>query len=241
LAPDRVYLCGRGIHLSSNLTLNLETPSEPQTAVADTAACRCTCFPLVRDEDLVGLALSDPSGDIAYSILVERHERAVRHVARGILGRSADVDDVVQQTFVSAFRSLRNLKDRSRFKYWLRIIAANEARDIATGSDPVAGLEDLMILPERSKDRLPADFVEVSWLIDELSNRLPKEYMRILYLRYYLDYTVNEVAEMLGIRPGLVKWRANRARRLAKEALSDSEGGNTSGQTESSQGSPKRH
>lgn len=175
------------------------------------------------------MALGGPNWDAAFSVLVERHEPAVRRVVRGILGRSPDIDDVVQSVFISALRSLRTLNDRSRFKYWLRIIATNEARDLARPSTESAGLDELMILPERSADRLPADFAEASWLIDELRERLPREYMRVLYLRYYLDYTVNEVAEMLGIRPGLVKWRANRARRLAKEALSKQEGGNKDG------------
>lgn len=184
---------------------------------------------LQSDEALVGLALDDSNWDAAFSALVERHHTAVRRVVRSVLGRSPDVDDVVQSAFTAAFRSLRSLADRSRFKYWLRIIAANEARDLARGSQETAGLDELMILPERSLDRMPADFAEATWLIDELTDRLPREYMRVLYLRYYLDYTVKEVAEMLGIRPGLVKWRANRARRLAREALSSKEGGNANG------------
>lgn len=210
-------------------------PSGPEetSTLADPSAHAvrpgCSCFSLLTDEDLVGLALDGANGDAAFSALVERHQTALRRVVRGILGRSPDVDDVVQSAFISAFRSLRSLSDRSRFKYWLRIIATNEARDLARGSPAMAGLDELMILPERSMDRLPADHVEVSWLIDELNERMPEQYMRVLYLRYYLDYTVKEVAEMLGIRPGLVKWRANRARRLAKEALSKQEGGNEDG------------
>ena len=221
MALDPVYLCGRGIILAADLL-----PLDP---VAPKATPALTCLSLQSDEALVGLALDDSNWDAAFSALVERHHTAVRRVVRSILGRSPDVDDVVQSAFTAAFRSLRSLTDRSRFKYWLRIIAANEARDLARGSQETAGLDELMILPERSLDRMPADFAEATWLIDELTDRLPREYMRVLYLRYYLDYTVKEVAEMLGIRPGLVKWRANRARRLAREALSSEEGGNADG------------
>ncbi len=184
------------------------------------------CLSLLSDEYLVGLTLGEQSElkvdwDVAFAALVERHRPAVRRVVRGIIRRSPDVDDVVQSAFMLAYRSLRNLKDRSRFKYWVRIIAANEARDLARNRPQRAGLDELMILPERSNDRMPAEAAEATWLLEELNNRLPEEYMKILYLRYYLDYTVNEVAEMLGIRPGLVKWRANRARRLAKKALTE--------------------
>lgn len=210
---------------------NLAADLLPDEGAVEAAQPALTCLELLSDEDLVGLVLESPNWDAAFSTLVERHHSAVRRVVRSILGRSPDVDDVIQTAFTSAFRSLRSLSDRSRFKYWLRIIAANEARDLARGSQEITGLDELMILPERSSDRLPADYVEATWLIDELTGRLPEEYMRVLYLRYYLDYTVKEVAEMLGIRPGLVKWRANRARRLAREALSDKEGGNPNGQT----------
>lgn len=197
------------------------------------------CLRLFSDEDLVGMALDDPHRDAAFAVLVERHKTAVRRVVRGVLGRSSDVDDVVQSTFISAFRALRTLKDRSRFKYWVRMIAINEARDIAASPVEVASLDELMILPEQASDRLPADVVEANWLIEELTERIPMQYMRVLYLRYYLDYTVKEVAEMLGIQPGLVKWRANRARRMAREALSTEagpmkEGGSKNGQTQPS-------
>lgn len=211
------------------LSSDPEESSTPTGSNAIPAKPVCSCFMLLADEDLVGLALDGPDSDAAFSALVERHEIAVRRVVRGILGRSPDVDDVVQSAFISAFRSLRSLSDRSRFKYWLRVIAANEARDMAKSSPVTAELDELMILPERSMDRLPADYIEATWLIDELNERMPEQYMKVLYLRYYLDYTVKEVAEMLGIRPGLVKWRANRARRLAKEALSKQEGGNQNG------------
>lgn len=213
-------------------------PTEPGPAVS-TLGRSLTCLRLFSDEDLVGLALEDPNRDAAFSVLVERHQTALRRVVRGVLGGSSDVDDVVQSAFISAFRSLHTLKDRSKFKYWVRMIAINEARDLAAGSAETSGLDELMILPEHASNQLPADVVEANWLIHELTERIPTQYMRVLYLRYYLDYTVNEVAEMLGIHPGLVKWRANRARRLAREALSTAgvrrkEGGSKNGQTQPS-------
>ncbi|MGE5578462.1 MAG: RNA polymerase sigma factor [Bacillota bacterium] len=223
---------------SETTTASVTSPAESDP-VTPALVPALTCLGLLSDEDLVGMTLDNPNRDAAFAVLVERHQTAVRRVARGILGRSPDVDDVVQSAFISAFRSLHTLKDRARFKYWVRMIAINEARDVAAGSLEVAGLDELMILPEQASDRLPADVAEARWLIDELTERIPMQYMRVLYLRYYLDYTVNEVAEMLGIDPGLVKWRANRARRLAREALSAAagprkEGGNKYGQTQPS-------
>lgn len=155
---------------------------------------------------------------------MERHSKALRRVVRAILGDSPDVDDVVQSAFLSALRSLGALKDRGRFKYWVRIIAVNEASDLAREQPEYAPLDSLLTLPERSHDAAPAEAVETAWLIEQLNETLPEQYMKVLYLRYYLSYTVREVADMLGVQPGLVKWRANRAKKLAREALSEGAG-----------------
>jgi RNA polymerase sigma-70 factor (ECF subfamily) len=209
----------------------------------DTAAGkspRRSCLSLLSDEALVGIALGEAAGagldgttaggrprpqdhEAAFAALTERHYKAVRRVVRAIMGTSADADDAVQSAFLSAYRSLGSLKDRSRFKYWVRIIAVNEARDLMRCQVDMEGFDALLTLPEAAQDRIPPQAAEATWLIEELNSRLPEQYMKVLYLRYYLDYTVNEVASMLGIQPGLVKWRANRARKLARQALSDSD------------------
>lgn len=191
------------------------------------------------DETLVALSLGDPAAlgasvagtpaggslrhrvEDAFAVLVNRHGAAIRRVVRAILGDSPDADDVVQSAFTAAFRSLGRLKDRTKFKFWVRIIAVNEANDAARQRLDYAPLDELMTLPERSGDAAPVQAVEAAWLIEALNRRLPEEYMKVLYLRYYLDYTVSEVAEILGIQPGLVKWRANRAKRLARRVLQD--------------------
>ena len=187
------------------------------------------CFPLLSDEDLVAIALGEtavPGADLrerAFETLVARHYDAVRKVARAVLGPSPDADDAVQSTFLAAYVGLRGLKDRSRFKYWLRVIAVNQARDLQRGKVETESLDSLLNLPETSRDRMPPEAVEAAWLVEQLNDHLPEQYMKVLYLRYYLEYTANEVAEMLGIQPGLVKWRSDRARKLAQRSLSQSD------------------
>lgn len=180
----------------------------------------------LSDEALVGLSLGEAESDApqwsaegAFAALMDRHQAAIRRVVRAVLGNSPDVDDVVQSAFTSAFRSLGSLKDRAKFKYWVRMIAINEANDLARQRLDYLPIDELVTLPERSLGAAPVQAVEAAWMLEALNERLPAEYMKVLYLRYYLDYTVNEVAEMLGIQPGLVKWRSNRAKRLARQAL----------------------
>jgi RNA polymerase sigma-70 factor (ECF subfamily) len=182
------------------------------------------------DADLVSLALGEsPNGngakadgaivEEAFEVLMNRHYGSVAKVVYAALGSTSELEDVLQSAFLAAFRSLGSLEDRSKFKYWIRTIAVNQARDHTrrqTRYEEVGSLEDLITLPER-----PDDIVEIAWQLEELARRLPPVYMEVLYLRYYLGYSVKDVAALLGIDPGLVKWRANRARRLASNILRD--------------------
>jgi RNA polymerase sigma-70 factor (ECF subfamily) len=182
------------------------------------------------DADLVSLALGEsPNGggaevdeavvEEAFEVLMKRHYGSVAKVVYAALGSTSQLEDVLQSAFLAAFRSLGSLQNRSKFKYWVRAIAVNQVRDLTrrqTRYEEVGSLEELITLPER-----PDDIVEIAWQLEELARRLPPAYMKVLYLRYYLGYSVKDVAALLGIDPGLVKWRANRARRLASRVLRD--------------------
>lgn len=165
-----------------------------------------------------GEPVSETKKAEAFEALIERHYRSVASVAYAALGSSSELEDVLQASFFAAFRSLRNLEDRSKFRFWLRAIAANQSRDLVR-RQAVFGvqdsIDDLITVPEQET----AEIVEASWVLDEICEHLPKRYSQVLYLRYYLGYTVSEVAEALGIDSGLVKWRASRARQLATRLL----------------------
>src|SRR5512142_1580926 len=66
----------------------------------------------------------------AFRELVERHSRAVFGVAYRITGRAEDAEDVVQETFLRAYRQLDRFESRANFGTWLHRIAANCAVDL---------------------------------------------------------------------------------------------------------------
>lgn len=83
---------------------------------------------LPTDTELVGRALA--GSDAAFSRLVERHQAAVRGFLRRMLGGGwADADDVAQETFLAAWRSLRSLKEPAGVRAWLCGIAWRKAQD----------------------------------------------------------------------------------------------------------------
>ncbi|WP_123507760.1 RNA polymerase sigma factor [Frondihabitans sp. PhB188] len=76
------------------------------------------------------LARRSGDGDVrAFATLVRRHERVVRVYARRILGSGADVDDVTQDTFLTAWQQLPGLQDTNGVRGWLLTIASRKAID----------------------------------------------------------------------------------------------------------------
>ncbi len=160
------------------------------------------------------------TGKLAFEELMIRHFRAVEQVVRAILGDSPEVEDVVQTTFLRAYACLEQLSDKAKFKYWLRAIAANEAKTVARHAVEERSSK-LLTLPERHPDPSPADRAEASALVSALTRRLPKKYLQVLFLRYALEYSVEEVSELLKVDPGLVKWRSSVGRRMASKILGE--------------------
>ncbi len=175
-----------------------------------------------KDEDLVALSLEGmgtPGDNKAFEELVIRHYEPVKKAIRAKMGALRDLDDIAQSSFMKAYYSLHNLRDPSKFRYWVRMIAINEAAGSLREQQPNISVEDALIYPEYAKVRGPYEKAEAALLLDKLKTELPGKYMQVLYLRYYLEYTVKETAELLGIGQGLVKWRAHQAKLLAQQVL----------------------
>src|ERR1035438_10696062 len=81
-----------------------------------------------QDCDAVVLARSGDSD--AFRVLVERHSRNVFRLAFRITGNEQDAEDVVQETFLRAYRQLARYESRSSFATWIFRIASNYALDL---------------------------------------------------------------------------------------------------------------
>src|SRR5256885_11584489 len=66
----------------------------------------------------------------AFRLLVERHSRAIFRVAWRMTGNEHDADDVVQETFLRAYRQIDNFEERANFSTWLHRIAINCSLDL---------------------------------------------------------------------------------------------------------------
>ena len=171
----------------------------------------------MSDAGLVELVLNGDQ-DI-FAVLVERYKDAVQNLAYRMLGNTTEAEDVTQETFVRAYTQLATYKSVHKFSTWLLSIASHLAIDqlrrrrfLALPLEDVPFLEwivDVSISPEQS-----ALQGEQQDEIQYYLQRLPAKYRAVIVLRYWHDFSYEEIANALNLTPALVKARLHRAREL---------------------------
>lgn len=154
----------------------------------------------------------------AFRRLSHGHLDASYRLARAIMGNPAAAEDAVHDAFVSAWRQWHTLRDPSRFEAWFHRILVNTCRnqlkrssrmritDISSAPHPAIDDPHIVVSPEREA---------ISQAMQELS----EDHRVVLALRYYRDLTVDDIAELLGVRPGTVKSRLHHAQKQLRAAL----------------------
>ena len=171
----------------------------------------------MSDAALVELVLSGDQD--VFSVLVERYKDAVQNLAYRMLGNATEAEDVTQETFVRAYTQLATYKSVHKFSTWLLSIASHLAIDqlrrrrfLALPLEDVPLLEWIVdggVSPEQS-----ALQGEQQDEIQSYLQRLPSKYRAVIVLRYWHDFSYEEIAQALKLTPALVKARLHRAREL---------------------------
>jgi RNA polymerase sigma-70 factor (ECF subfamily) len=169
-------------------------------------------------EELVALYLSRKDQGAAAELL-SRYGGMVHSVIRNIVSSKADVEDVYQECWLRAFRSLKSLRDLSSFGGWLKRIAAHAAldhvRSSVKGSIPYE--ESAIHSQENPNSTIKID-------VRQAVDSLPEHYRLAVVLYYYLDFTCAEIAQILGIPRGTVMSRLRKGRQILEPRLKFNEG-----------------
>jgi len=168
------------------------------------------------DRDLVERAQrGDPD---AFAVLAGAWIARLHDIAALMLNDRDLADDAVQEALVVAWRDLRGLRDPDRFGAWLhRILVRSvfrEARRERRALGLTLRIDDVTLEAPTGSD-LTADRDE----IDRGFRRLKAEHRAVLVLHHYLGLSDDETAEVLGVPPGTVKSRLNRATAAMRAAL----------------------
>lgn len=154
------------------------------------------------------------SGDhAAFRRLVERYEASVSLTVAGMLGRSADVDDVVQEVFIRFYRGLGQFREESRVDTYLNRIAINRSIDVLRRRKRTAWrLFNLDEAPEPAAEEANSpEAGERRRLVRKAVDQLPEKYRAVVVLRMMQEYSTEETADILGIAYGTVLSRLSRA------------------------------
>ena len=186
------------------------------------------------DEATLVAALKARDPD-AFETLVRLHAPRLLAVGRRMLDNEEDARDAVQDTFVSAFRSIDRFQAQSKLSTWLHRIVVNMAlmRLRTRRRKPEESLEPL--LPVFTEDGHHAqEFAAWDEPVDRLAERdetrrlvrqaiveLPEQYSEVLVLRDIQELDTNETARELGITPNAVKIRLHRARQALRTKLDE--------------------
>jgi RNA polymerase sigma-70 factor (ECF subfamily) len=163
------------------------------------------------------------AGDLAaYEELVRRHQHRVVALAGRLLRGSEDAEDVAQQVFIKAYLSLRRFDLRSKFSTWLYKIAVNEcwnhlrrkkARPLVYEADLTEDqTERLRLLATSSPSANPEQRARVADLLEWLLQQLDPRDRLMLELKETQGFSIEEIAELLGLNANTVKVRLFRAR-----------------------------
>jgi RNA polymerase sigma-70 factor (ECF subfamily) len=156
-----------------------------------------------------------------FELLMRRHNQRLYHAARSILRDEAEVEDVLQEAYVSAFTHLDQFQGRARFSTWLTRIAvhaalhrSNRKRRFTAAEEVVDDLESPEAGPEKR-----AFHGELRQILEAAIDRVPDGYRTVFMLREVEGLSTAETAACLSIPEETVKTRLHRARQQLRRQL----------------------
>lgn len=176
----------------------------------------------VEDRELVRKA--QKGNKEAFEELIHRHQHRVFAVARGILKRQEDVEDISQQVFVKAYFSLKRFDQRAAFSTWLYKITVNECWDLLRKKKVRPLVFEAELSEEQgrqyaSSENQTSGALDVSEKlaarerVEQLLGHLEERDRLMLILKEVEGFSVEEIAEVLNLNANTVKVRLFRARR----------------------------
>lgn len=167
----------------------------------------------------------------AFRVIIKTHNQRLYRIARGILRNDAEAEDVVQEAYVRAFASLATFRGDSSLATWLSRIVINEAlgrlrkrrRTAAMPENPEARIIRFPLNPSDDPERTMAQR-QILALVERATDSLPDIYRMVFVARVIEGLSMEETADLLGVRPETVKTRLHRARVLLRKALDDEVG-----------------
>jgi RNA polymerase sigma-70 factor (ECF subfamily) len=181
----------------------------------------------MEDPDVAAVRLARAGDSSAFRLLVERHGRPVFRLAYRVTGNQQDAEDVVQETFLRAYRQLDRFESRSSFGTWLHRITVNCALDhvrqrprhqaydeLASEDGGATTGPDEVVSPDRL-----AFSAEVRQRVASALGDLSPAERTAFVLRHFEGRSIEEIGRTLGLRTSATKHSIFRAVQKMRRAL----------------------
>lgn len=174
------------------------------------------------DEQLIALTLKDEN---FYAILVERYEdKLTRYILRISGGSKEDVEDTLQDVFISAYKNLNDFDPDLKFSSWIYRIAHNKVishfRKITARPRTMTYEGDVQLLNILASDQDIAKDLERKYTGEEVRSildELDEKYKEVLVLKFLEEKDYKEISDILEKPMGTVATLINRAKKQFKE------------------------
>ena len=156
----------------------------------------------------------------AFRVLVDTHARAVFRLAFRMTGNQTDAEDMVQETFLKAWKQIAKFDGRASFGTWLHRICANCALDHIRASKRKQDLDaaNELVAHTPSPERLAQSSEFVARLLPALDDLSEMERAAFV-MRHYEGVGIEEISVALGVQPGAAKHSVFRAVQKLRRAL----------------------
>ena len=142
-----------------------------------------------------------------------------------MVGDQADAQEITQETFIAALRSLRTYQEKKSFKAWLYTIALNQSRRHLRKRRILERLRVTLtnvIRVDAQKQASPEEAIienEKEAVIWTELNKLDERHRIVVILRYFQELSIAEISEILTVNEGTVHSRLHNARERLRSAL----------------------
>jgi RNA polymerase sigma-70 factor, ECF subfamily len=161
----------------------------------------------------------------AIETLVRQYETGVFRLALSIVGDVAEANEITQETFISALRSLPFYQEKKSFKAWLYTIALNQSRSYLRKRKSLARLGSLLtsiFQIDMQKQVSPEEAViqnEKEAILWRSLNQLDERLRTVVVLRYFHELSIAEISEIISVNEGTIHSRLFSAREKLRDAL----------------------
>jgi RNA polymerase sigma-70 factor (ECF subfamily) len=178
----------------------------------------------LSDQEIIDSVRKGNSSD--YSILVNRYKNKAFSMLKRMLKNDFEAEEVLQDCFLKAYKSLVNFKGESKFSTWFYRIVYNSALTKLSSQKrktetEMTSIEDhLNLVSEYNSNEFEKR--DVNELIRETVNKLPERYSAIISMFYLNEMTIDEISEVMGLSVTNVKVMLHRSRNALRDLILNS-------------------